>query len=310
MSKSELPIGYTWQYCRTAGYEIAACIKYSMADLYDPDKGWIETDDVLVEVIRATDWKAPGQVWRFNPYDKDSLLSDFAGMEMSNDSILEFINKYGLFYDINDEGFASSQLEEYNGRPLKSGEFTKKGTLYRFHSADDLKNLRNEISKAKAAIRILDIINHDNEDIIVRRINGTYSIGRLDSQAVALIFPDLGRIIARVGNAVEGYSKNEQIDISYQFVRHLISKHTQDNGVTLTLLPYQTTSSSAVKLQPFITPRNLMGVIWHLIANEASSAYGLRRCEECGTWFRFMKQNARTCGPTCRKRISRKAQAV
>lgn len=294
MSKEGTPIGHAFWEVAVNGYEVAEVYSWPQSSSHPLG---------MEDVIRPVDWGKDGLPARLiNPYGEPDLIRDFANIKSGNESILNFANKYGLPFGSH-QYVAEAPKCFKSLRSVNQGEERMKCLILK---ADSPTDIRKEALQVYACLTIWQALSLPTESKTLEKVRSTYEVtedGRVEIDA-----PGLGRASSRMHEEPSGYSQHFEIDQSYRFLRQTVSKHLQASGATLSLLAYQRTPQSRKALRPFLTPTTLVGVIWHRLAEMIGGNEVLRRCEQCGEWFRASGKNAhlkRYCSGACRVRQHR-----
>ncbi|THF86129.1 hypothetical protein E7T09_12930 [Deinococcus sp. KSM4-11] len=286
-----LPIGHFRQRRAKTGYTFSQGVFWKTPAIEDFDKNPFYDSANIVEVIKPVSAsKTADDYYDFDGYSSETVLADFIKV-VDSVSALRFCNSYGL--PCRCDGIFIDE------RPV----------AYAYFEGNDISNILNEAYTLRICQIIVNAYSKDDE-----KAQAEYFENKFETKITPLFGDDnlftfceiaTKRETEFVGVIGFGFSNNVALDGAMQFLRKIVEKKMRASGATLTLLPRQRGQGSKMRLQAFVVPDDLLGVMWHRFTDGAGTRETIVECEICGQWFRALRADARKCSDKCRQRSHR-----
>lgn len=285
------PIGHFLQRRSGAGYVLSHGVFWRKPAIEEFEKDPFYSSEKIVEVIKPAGANNPeNQFIEFDAYSSESIIADFIRV-VDNETALTFCNSYGL------PQYCNGKFVDESKQP------------YAYFEGNEVISVIREAHFLRTCQIIINAYSRGTDAESVKYFESKFEtkISSLFGDDTMFVFLERETKYETkfVGIRDYGFSKNEALDGAMQFLRKTVEVKMRASGGALTLQPRQRGRGSKMRLQAFVVPDDLLGVMWHRFTDGAGTRETIVECERCGQWFRALRADARMCSAKCRQRSSR-----
>lgn len=290
--------GYHWEkvYVPRLGRSALGLFEGERSPQHDIDPGSPEHWAALDEMWSQVDSQAETHR-EYVPEDVPDLYRAFANTTISQDSVLEFVGRYGLL------GIGEMIPIEEEANP--------DGSVWReYTSIEYAHEWKRQVLLMRGCIDILDLADDPFKPdtialskIFTRRsgrwhVRSTYLPGYTRQGRVEHI--DL-EIWSDDPHAFVSIGRDDVLGAATEFLRAITD--SQLSGTTTASVVRDGDSGS---LALVYRPKSLLGAMWLQFAKVMTHTDNTRACLECGRTFEFQRRTRLFCSEACQKKYNRK----